>query len=179
MPQSRAFAPSYPNIGTSRHLQKPVSPRMAIQIPVKTTRPLYSPSSTRLAALHISNICSPRVIAPVVQLCIRPASLLSKWPCPRVFALQRLQDLQDLHWYWPAQLLWEDRPEVTTSHRHRGIRPDQLEFDLGLACAGELLGMRGEIVAEVYLVEGIVGDVQYDFWGRLRRVVLAIVWLSY
>lgn len=59
------------------------------------------------------------------------------------------------------------------------IRPDQLEFDLGLACAGELLAMRGETVAEVYLVEGIVGDVQYDFWGRLRRIVLAIVWLSY
>jgi len=78
--------------------------------------------------------------------------------------------------------VWEDRPEVTTSHRHRGIRPDQLEFDLGLACAGELLEICGEIVAEVYLVEGIViivivGDVQYVSGGRSRRVVWGIVWL--
>lgn len=65
--------------------------------------------------------------------------------------------------------MWEDRPKVTTSHRHRGVRPDQLEFDLGLACAGELLEMRGEIVAEVYLVQGIVGDVQYEFGGEVEK----------
>ncbi len=58
--------------------------------------------------------------------------------------------------------MWEDRPEVTTSHRHQSIRPDQLEFDIGLACAVEWFEMCGEIVAEVYLVEGIFGDVQYE-----------------